>query len=62
MPIFEYQCPKCDKIEEHMHKYDDYFVAFCVECNVEAKKIVSATGFRLLGEWTSATKPPIDWD
>jgi len=61
-PIFEYECDQCKKVYEHLHKYMEVVNVVCKQCNKPAKKVTSTPGFRLKGEWTSATKPQTDWD
>ena len=46
MPIFEYQCDKCHKIEEEleMHKTESHHNLFCPNCKDGVmKKIISTS-------------------
>lgn len=49
MPIYEYQCKKCNEVFEIFHKIDDDCNAACPKCLGPAKKLISATNFILKG-------------
>ena len=50
MPIYEYQCEKCDHKLEKLQKISDDLLKDCPECGKPAlKKLVSAAAFRLKG-------------
>ena len=49
MPIYEYQCQKCDYLFEKLQKITDKPVALCPECSSKAKKIMSSSSFILKG-------------
>lgn len=49
MPIYEYQCQKCNEIFEIFHKIDEECNAACPKCLGQAKKLISATNFILKG-------------
>lgn len=50
MPLFDFRCPKCDKVEEHIIRKPDVIIK-CKECGVEMKRLVSSNvSFRLYGE------------
>ena len=49
MPIYEYQCKKCHKIEEVWLKMSDPAPRKCPACGGSLKKIISATAFQLKG-------------
>ena len=50
MPIYEYQCEKCDHKLEKLQKISDDRLKDCPECGKPAlKKLVSAAAFRLKG-------------
>lgn len=43
MPIYEYQCPECERVDEAWHSMNDTPVMVCVDCNVTMKRIISST-------------------
>lgn len=50
MPIYEYQCDKCQHELEALQKMSDQPLLDCPECNQPALvKKISAVGFRLSG-------------
>ncbi len=49
MPIYEYQCKKCNEVFEIFHKIDEDCHAACPKCLGPAKKLISATSFILKG-------------
>jgi len=50
MPIYEYQCKKCNHRLEKLQKVTDSPLVDCPACeNQELVKLVSAAGFRLKG-------------
>jgi putative FmdB family regulatory protein len=49
MPIYEYQCPKCEKVYEVMQKFSDPPETACPQCAGPVTKIVSRTSFQLKG-------------
>ena len=49
MPIYEYQCDKCNEIFEIFHKIDEECNVACPKCLGPAKKLISATNFILKG-------------
>jgi putative FmdB family regulatory protein len=50
MPIYEYQCEKCNHKLEKLQKISDDLLKDCPECGDPAlKKLVSAAAFRLKG-------------
>ena len=56
MPIYEYECQKCNHKFDMMHKVIDYPAVVCPQCsenNVE--RLVSAAGFQLKGQGWYAT-------
>lgn len=50
MPIYEYACPKCDKLYEIIHKMGESPKIICDNCLVRLNKNMSASGFRLVGD------------
>lgn len=59
MPILEYECEECKKVFEiiELKQSDVRDIINCVECDAKnsAKKIMSNTSFRLMGEGWSET-------
>ena len=50
MPMYEYQCEKCKKVEEHLQSYDDPAPS-CKKCkNQQMTRLISRTSFSLKGE------------
>lgn len=38
MPTYEYKCPSCQKVENHLHKIAETFEALCSDCFCEMIK------------------------
>ena len=49
MPIYEYECNKCNEIFEIFHKIDEECKVACPKCLGPARKLISATNFVLKG-------------
>lgn len=50
MPIYEYRCPKCQKIfEEWSHITEDHPEEPCPDCGTASPRIMSSTSFVLEG-------------
>ncbi|OGP88617.1 MAG: hypothetical protein A2157_04635 [Deltaproteobacteria bacterium RBG_16_47_11] len=49
MPIYEYQCDRCNEIFEIFHKIDEDCKVACPKCLGQVKKLVSATNFVFKG-------------
>ncbi len=49
MPIYEYQCNKCNQVFEIFHKIDEDGKVTCPKCLGPAKRLISATNFVLKG-------------
>lgn len=49
MPIYEYQCEKCQEILEVSQKMADAPLSKCPKCQGELKKLISRTSFQLKG-------------
>ena len=49
MPIYEYQCDRCNEIFEIFHKIDEDCKVACPKCLGSVKKLVSAPNFVLKG-------------
>lgn len=67
MPIYEYQCQKCEKIVEIWQSLSDEPLTKCQDCKGKLKKLISRSSFQLKGGgWYSdgysnsakATPPP----
>lgn len=51
MPIFEYECRVCGKIQELLRKSSEKWVRVgCPDCAGDMTKIVSRCGARFIGE------------
>ena len=49
MPIYEYQCNRCNEVFEIFHRIDDDCKIACPKCLGPAQKIISAPNFVLKG-------------
>jgi putative FmdB family regulatory protein len=49
MPIYEYECGQCGRIEEVLQKFSDKPLTRCDHCSGRLRKIVSHTSFQLKG-------------
>jgi putative FmdB family regulatory protein len=49
MPLYEYECKKCNKVFEVQQKISDEPLKECPECHSPVKKIMSLNSFRLKG-------------
>ncbi len=49
MPIYEYQCQKCDGIFEILQGFDEKPARKCEECGGKLKRIISLSAFHLKG-------------
>ena len=49
MPIYEYECTECGKIEEALQKFSDKPLKKCRHCSGKLNKIVSHSSFQLKG-------------
>ena len=49
MPIYEYECTKCGKIEEALQKFSDKPLTKCRHCAGKLTKLVSQSTFHLKG-------------
>ena len=49
MPIYEYECTKCGKIEEAIQKFSDKPLSKCHSCAGKLHKLVSQSTFHLKG-------------
>ena len=49
MPIYEYECTKCGKIEEAIQKFSDKPLTKCQSCAGKLHRLVSQSTFHLKG-------------
>jgi putative FmdB family regulatory protein len=49
MPIYEYECTKCGKIEEVLQNFSDKPLTKCRSCSGKLHKLVSQSTFHLKG-------------
>ncbi len=49
MPIYEYECKDCGKVEEVFQKISESPLTTCRHCNGQLKKIISQSSFQLKG-------------
>lgn len=49
MPVYEYECPGCEKVHEVQQRMADDPLSQCPECDGPVKKIMSRSSFQLKG-------------
>ena len=49
MPIYEYQCEQCGKVEEALQKFSDKPLSECRHCSGKLHKLISQSAFHLKG-------------
>ena len=49
MPIYEYQCYQCGRIEEILQKVSDKPLKKCPKCSGRLHKLISQSSFKLKG-------------
>jgi putative FmdB family regulatory protein len=49
MPIYEYECTKCGRIEEIFQKFSDKPLVKCGHCSGKLHKLISHSSFHLKG-------------
>jgi putative FmdB family regulatory protein len=49
MPIYEYECTKCGKLEEVYQKFSDKPLTKCNQCSGKLHKLISQSSFHLKG-------------
>ena len=49
MPIYEYECTKCNRIEEVLQKFSDKPMTKCKHCSGKLHKLISQSSFHLKG-------------
>lgn len=59
MPIYEFECPKCEKVHEVNQKISDKPLAKCPDCGGKVQKLISRSSFALKGSgwYTTDYKP-----
>ncbi len=55
MPIYEYECKECGRIEEAIQKFSDRPRSKCAHCSGKLHKLVSHSSFHLKGSGWYAT-------
>ncbi len=62
MPIYEYECTKCGRIEEVLQRFSDKPLTACNHCSGKLHKLISQSTFHLKGtgwyvsDYTNKTK------
>lgn len=49
MPLYEYECSKCGRIEEALQKFSDKPLKKCRHCSGSLRKLISNSSFHLKG-------------
>jgi len=49
MPVYEYECPACEKVIEVQQRMSDDPLSQCPDCDGPVKKIMSMSSFTLKG-------------
>ncbi len=49
MPIYEYQCDSCGRIEEALQRFSDKPLTTCKHCSGKLHKLISQSAFHLKG-------------
>ena len=49
MPIYEYECSKCGRIDEIIQKFSDKPLTKCRHCSGKLHKLISQSSFHLKG-------------
>ena len=49
MPVYEYQCSECGRVEETFQKISDPPLESCSQCKGRLKKLISQSAFHLKG-------------
>ena len=55
MPIYEYECAQCGRIQEAMQKFSDKPLKKCSQCSGKLYKLISQSSFHLKGSGWYAT-------
>ena len=49
MPIYEYECTRCGRVEEVMQQFSDKPLKTCRKCSGRLHKLISRSSFHLKG-------------
>ncbi len=49
MPVYEYECSKCEKVFEIQQRIADDPITVCSVCGGEVRKLISMSSFQLKG-------------
>jgi len=49
MPVYEYECSKCGRIDEVIQKFSDKPLTTCKHCSGKLHKLISHSSFHLKG-------------
>lgn len=49
MPIYEYECTKCGRLEETFQRFADKPLSKCKQCSGKLQKLISHSAFHLKG-------------
>jgi putative FmdB family regulatory protein len=49
MPIYEYECTQCGRVEEAIQKFSDRPLSKCRHCNGKLHRLISQSAFHLKG-------------
>lgn len=49
MPIYEYECSKCGRVDEVLQKFSDKPLVKCKHCSGKLHKLISHSSFHLKG-------------
>lgn len=49
MPVYEYECSKCGRLEEVFQKITDTPLTACSRCDGKMRKLISQSSFHLKG-------------
>jgi putative FmdB family regulatory protein len=49
MPIYEYECSKCGRVDEALQKFSDKPLTRCKHCSGKLQKLISHSSFHLKG-------------
>jgi putative FmdB family regulatory protein len=55
MPIYEYECTQCGRVEEIFQKFSDKPLTKCKKCTGKLHKLISHSSFHLKGTGWYAT-------
>lgn len=49
MPVYEYECSQCGRVEEAIQKFSDEPLTTCEHCSGKLLKLISQSSFHLKG-------------